>query len=370
MKYLFYFGHPAQYLFLRETIKRLTKQDASSVVVLIKSKDVLEALIKADCIPYKNILPLNRGLSYFAVIFSLFKRMLILFPLLLKEKPNLLVSTDASLAILGKLLGIRRIAITEDDYNVIKNLAMLTYPFTNHILCPKVCEVGNYERKKIGYDGYMKLSYLHPNVFQPNPHIISKYHLPKKYVLIRLAQLTAHHDFGALGVTFDLLDKIINVCEHLGFSVFISSEIVLNEEYNRFVIKILPSEMHSLLAYSSLLISDSQSMSVEAAMLGVPSLRYSSFAGKISVLEELEHKYKLTEGVNPSFPNDLINKTKNILMDEDRFEKYKERRKNMLSEKIDVSAFITWFLENYPKSVIELNNDPLIQNKYKEQYNY
>ncbi len=60
--------------------------------------------------------------------------------------------------------------------------------------------------------------------------------------------------------------------------------------------------MHHVLSFASLLICDSQSMSVEAAMLGVPSLRYSSFSGRISVLEELEHQYGLTYGINPEHP--------------------------------------------------------------------
>jgi predicted glycosyltransferase len=43
-------------------------------------------------------------------------------------------------------------------------------------------------------------------------------------------------------------------------------------------------------------------MAVEAAMLGTPSVRFSSFSGKIRVLEELEHTYKLTVGILPSEP--------------------------------------------------------------------
>ena len=41
-------------------------------------------------------------------------------------------------------------------------------------------------------------------------------------------------------------------------------------------------------------------MAVEAAMLGTPSLRFNDFAGKIGVLEELEHKYELTFAIPPS----------------------------------------------------------------------
>ena len=31
-----------------------------------------------------------------------------------------------------------------------------------------------------------------------------------------------------------------------------------------------------------------------------------------------------------------------------------ERREKMLSEKIDCAKFLTWFIENYPKSVAEV----------------
>jgi hypothetical protein len=34
----------------------------------------------------------------------------------------------------------------------------------------------------------------------------------------------------------------------------------------------------------------------------------------------------------------------------------------MLSEKMDVTAFWVWFIENYPKSVAEVKNTELFQN--------
>ena len=41
-------------------------------------------------------------------------------------------------------------------------------------------------------------------------------------------------------------------------------------------------------------IGDSQTMTSEAAVLGVPSLRCNSFAGRISYINEQEFKYGLT----------------------------------------------------------------------------
>lgn len=364
MKILFYFGHPAQYLFLREAIRNLIRSGEFNVIILIKTKDVLEDIIKADGLEYRNILTKQRGLSKLSVLFSFFKRLLVLLPILIKERPKLLISTDAPTAILGKILRIKRITITEDDYDIIKNLAKLTYPYTSTILCPSVCKVGKYEKKKIGYNGYMKLGYLHPNVFSPNYDIFEKYNIIEKFVLIRLARLTAHHDFGASGMTDSLLSEVMTICENNNYRVLISSEASINEDHKSKLLNIAPSDMHHVLSQASLLISDSQSMSVEAAMLGVPSLRFSSFAGKISVLEELEHKYNLTYGISPSNPQLLLNKTKELLSQNDLKKIFALRKEIMLKDKIDVTAFLTWFLSNYPQSAAMIYADPTIQFRF------
>uniref|UniRef100_UPI00404A627E DUF354 domain-containing protein n=1 Tax=Flavobacterium sp. TaxID=239 RepID=UPI00404A627E len=355
MTYLFYFGHPAQYLFLRATMQKL--QEKHKVVILIKTKDILENLIQADGFEYTNILPKTRGGSKFAIVMSLLKRNAKILPFIRKTKPDLMVSTDASIAQLGKMLKIKRISITEDDYDIIKPLADLSYPVTNHILCPKVCGVGKWEHKKIGYDGYMKLGYLHPNVFTPSPEILKNYGLAEKYAIIRLAKLAAFHDFGIKGITYEFLDKIIERLEKQNIQVLISNEATIDSKYDVYLLKINPSDMHHILAQAQMLICDSQSMSVEAAVLGVPSLRYSSFAGKISVLEELEHKYQLTFGIPIGEEQRLLDKLDQILDLDSFIDIFQQRRASMLAEKIDVTAFLVWFLKNYPKSVSEYKNN-------------
>ena len=59
MKILIYIGHPAQFLFFKNFIKQ-EKQKGNEVVVLIKSKDVLEELIKKEGIEYVNIVRTER----------------------------------------------------------------------------------------------------------------------------------------------------------------------------------------------------------------------------------------------------------------------------------------------------------------------
>ena len=51
---LIYIGHPAQYHFIKHTIRNLRK-DGNEVRILIKTKDILEQLLQEDVLTYKNI---------------------------------------------------------------------------------------------------------------------------------------------------------------------------------------------------------------------------------------------------------------------------------------------------------------------------
>ena len=364
MKILFYFSHPAQYFFLRETIKRLIKTN-HVIIILIKTKDVLEDVLIGDNFEYINILPTERDLTKLDIFFSLLKRLRIMFPILIEKKPDLLIGADASIAILGKFLHINRITITEDDYAIIRILAKITYPFTQTILCPVVCSVGKYEQKKIGYHGYMKLGYLHPNIFTPEFTVKQKYQLGDNYILIRLSGLKAHHDFGIKGISESVLKRLIFNAEKFNYKVFISSEKKIKHELQQYELKINPRDMHSVLANASILICDSQSMSVEAAILGVPSIRISDFVGRISVLEELEHKYGLTYGVKPGNEDFLFERFNYLLNNKYLKDNFQYRKNNMLRDKIDVTAFLVWFVENYPESVKIMKETPEYQYRFR-----
>ncbi len=364
MKILCYFGHPAQFLFFRETIKNLSQKN-HQFILLIKTKDVLEELVQNEGFAYQNILPENRKNSKFSMALGLAKRIYQLFPIIIKNRPSIMISGDPSIQIVGKIFNIPRINVTEDDYEIIKALADIANPLTNVIVCPEVCKVGPYEDKKIGYKGFMKLAYLHPKYFKPNEEIVVKYSIKKPYIIIRLAQLSAFHDVGIKGISTDLVHQIIEIANANNYNIYISSEGNLADEFQKYQLKIKAKDMHHILAFSSLLISDSQSMSVEASMLGVPSLRFSSFAGRISVLEELEHKYQLTFGIPVEKPEMLIEKTEELLSEKNLSEIFKERREKMLSEKINVTDFLGWFIENYPKSKQIMQENPDYQLNFK-----
>jgi uncharacterized protein len=358
LKILFYFGHPSQYLFLRNPIKIL-KGKGITCDLIIKSKDVLEKLLIEYGDIYHNILPEGRSSSRIGILMGLLKREFRLLKYLKNNKYDLFIGTDPSLAHIGFLKRVPVITVLEDDINIIPDLAHITFPFSTLILTPIGCKTGKYERKTIHYKGFMKLAYLHPARF-----IKMAAKIGQPYFLIRVSRLEAYHDAGISGFTISIIKDIIALLKDKG-SVYISSEGILDKSLIQYELKINPSEMQQILANASILISDSQSMTMESAMLGVPSIRFSDFAGKISVLEELEHKNRLTFGIHTSSPEKLFKKIDELLSLPDLETEFENRRKKMLRDKIDVTAFIVWFIENYPESARIMKENPEYQNQFK-----
>jgi predicted glycosyltransferase len=358
MKILFYFGHPSQYLFLKNPI-RLLKEKGIQCDIIIKSKDVLEQLLIENKESYNNILPEGRKSGAIGIIAGLIRRDLRIFRFTKNKHYDLFIGTDPSLAHIGFLKRIPVITILEDDIFIVRRLAMLTFPFTSLILTPQGCQTGKYEKKTIHYKGYMKLAYLHPEWFNK---VAANFRQP--YFLIRVSDLNAYHDTGINGLTTSILEKVVSLLQDKG-NVYISFEGILYEKLKPFELKINPSAMQDVLSNASLLVSDSQSMTMEAAMLGVPSIRFSDFAGKISVLEELEHVYKLTFGIPTRFPDLLFDKINKLLSIPDLEREFQRRRAKMLQDKIDVTAFVTWLIENYPQSEKIMRSNPDYQERFK-----
>jgi len=355
-------SHPAQFLFYKNIISEL-RQNGHEVFILIKSKDILSTLLEQYGWIYHNILLTERGNSKLQIFLSLIKRIFKIWRFAKIKKLNILAGTDASIAIVGKMLYIPCLTTIEDDYEVIKNLARLTYPFSSYIIAPENCTVDKWHYKKIAYSGFMKLAYLHPIRFTPDINKI-KFNSSKPYAIIRLSKLKAHHDFGINGIDFQLLDSIIFLLS-IYVDVYISSEKELPQKYWNYKLNILESDIHHYLYYAQILISDSQSMSVEAAMLGTPSIRYNDFSGRISVLEELEHKYHLTFGIKTGNPESFIEKIKKFIQTPNLKEVFQKRRQLMLADKIDVTAFMVWFIENYPQSAKTMKENPDFQYNFR-----
>lgn len=365
MKVLFHLGHPAHFHLFKNVITELIKR-GHQTYILIKKKDVLEDLLKESGFEYSNILPQGRKDNRFSIFIGQLKQNFRLFNFCLFKNLDILVGTSVSISHVGKILKIPSVIVNEDDSDAVPLFAKLAYPWASSILAPKVCDVGEkWIGKTIFYEGYHELAYLHPNNFTPQKSIVEKYFsVSERYFIIRFAKLGAHHDDGVSGITDEIALKLIKILKPFG-NVFITSERRLIKDLDMYRVNISPSDIHHVMAFSSLYIGDSQTMAAESGVLGIPFIRFNDFVGRISYLEELELKYKLGYGINTN-KVDLLYKTLNSLLNEkNRSTIFQLRRHEMLSDKLDLSAFMTWFIENYPNSINKLKITPEYQLKFK-----
>jgi predicted glycosyltransferase len=132
-------------------------------------------------------------------------------------------------------------------------------------------------------------------------------------------------------------------------------------DLEKYELKVSPEKMHDVLYYARLLFCDSQTMATEAGVLGTPAVRCNSFVGvnDMGNFIELENKYGLI--YNFSDENKALSCALSLLKTPDIKTEWVKRQKILLNDKIDVTAFMIWFIENYPRSIIEMKEHPEVQ---------
>ncbi len=353
---LFYMGHPAHY-HLFSQLADLLNQRGYKVVFAVREKDIILDLVK-DSTYTIRLTSRRRRNNKLSILWELICRALTFVRLNSQFRPELLVGSDVVLVQVGRLLRKPVIFLNEDDAHIVPLVAKLGFRYASVVLSPISCDLGNYGDHKVGYAGYQKMSYLHPRCFRPDAgRLTFRQHKSEGYFLIRLVELSAHHDSAANGITDDVLRSIIKSLTTHG-RVFLSCERKIPLDLQKFALRLDPRDIHHAISFAEIFISDSQSMTVEAAILGTPSIRFSDFAGRIGVLEELEHRYGLTYGIKTSDPERLMQKIDHLLQMESPKLEWRKRRDRMLSEKIDVTQFLVWFVENYPDSHAIMKTQP------------
>lgn len=363
MKVLIYLNHPAHFHLFKNIFKNLGKS-GSSYLVVSKKKDVLDALLTNSGTPYVNVLSEGRENSKMAMVVSVVTRGIRLLRIVKDFRPDLIIGTAFELAHIGKLLKIPFISVNEDDANVIPLWSKYSYPWASYILSPFVCNNDKWNNKTINYPGYHELAYLHPDHFTPNKKVVKKYFtISKSYAILRFAQLTAHHDAGISGINRAIAARLVEILRpHV--EIYITSERPLEQEFEAYRLQIDPLDMHHVLAYAKVYIGDSQTMAAEAGVLGTPFVRFNDFVGRIGYLKELEEKYELGYGIRTDKKEELYNKVQELVNTVDLNGIFQQRRFKMLSEKINVAEFFSWFIENFPESMVTMRSDP------KHKYNF
>ena len=336
MKILIDIGHPAHfYLFLNPY--RALKEYGFDFIFTVRNRKSITNLLDHYDVQYLVASNPKQGLFGLFVELIVHNFKVLLFSL--KFKPDFLIGTSPSAAHIASLLGLKSIIFNEDDFDYVLLFSLITYPLASHIVIPNVLR-DPFNSKQIRHNSLHELSYLHPNSFknfnlkhdfQNDPN--------KRLYLIRCVSLHAHHDVNHRGIDFPLLRKMIDLLSQSG-TILISFEGECPQEFKEYEFCYQPYLMHSFIKKAHLFISDSQTMSLESALLGTPAIRVNTFKAKCSIINDVEFNHEL---IFSFFPNDI----ENILEYIDTFKenslaykRWKLRYDNFIKSKINFSDTI------------------------------
>ena len=360
MNILIDINHPAHVHLFRNVYAMLVEH-GNNVIVVVKEIPSAMKLLDLYGIPYINIGKkddniMKKGLDQLVYDKRLLK-------IVREQHVDLGLGSSINLPHVSKLSKMKSIILDDDDDEVEPLFTRFGHPFADTILSP----VGTPRKSKktIYVNAYHELAYLHPNRFKPNMDVLNDVgvKMGDPYFVLRFNAFKAHHDVGVVGLTIENKRRLVDYLESKG-KVFITTERDIDDEFKKYQLKVSPEKAHSLIYYATMLVGDSQTMTSEAAVLGTPAIRCNTFVGRIHYLEEEEHKYKLTYGFRPEQAELMFQKIDELLSIPNLKEIWQIRREKMLSEKIDYTRFLSWFVENYPESKKIMKENPDCQWKF------
>lgn len=256
---------------------------------------------------------------------------------------------------------LRKKSINFEDTEIASQQMILRMPFVSTVWTPR-CFKGRLGEKQVRYDGFKELAYLHPNYFVPDAGVLGDIGQKKgdSLIVLRLVSWEATHDVGHHGIR----DRagFVREMEKYG-RVLITSEAKLEGGLEKYRIAIPPERIHHLLYFADLYFGEGATMATEAAILGTPSIYLSSIKNKLGTMDELCDKYGLVHCYDSD--EEALTKAVELVRTPGAKAEWKKKRDKLLGEKIDVTAFMVWFVENYPASIGMLEKDPDIQYRLK-----
>jgi uncharacterized protein len=348
MRVLLDIGHPGHVHLLKNVYRQLVN-NGHKVWVTVKDIEIAKTLLTKYNIDYIDLGKKND--SKFGKAISQFNYNMKVFNIVRNNNIEIGLGSSITLAHISKISKMKSIILDDDDDDVQPLFVKYAHPFADELFSPVSLINSRKKKNTVYYPGFHELAYLHPNFFTPNKEMLKEVGLEigDIFFIMRFNVFKAHHDGGISGMSLEQKLLLIELLEPYG-KIFITTERDIEPELKKYQLPVSPEKTHSLMSYATMFLGDSQTMTSEAAVLGTPAIRMNSFVGRIAYLEEEEHKYNLTFGFKPDQFDLLINKVKELLAIKNLKDVWSERRKKLLADKIDVTSFLVWFVENYPQS--------------------
>jgi hypothetical protein len=348
MKILISIEHPAWVHQFKHFIIEMEKKKHSIKVVALKKDINLELLDKYN-IDYdiisnsSGVNIIEKGLIFLKSTYNIFK-------ISKKFKPDIYIGRASPMVACVSFL-LRKDNIIFEDSEPAKLCLFINKLFSKKIITPMAFST-NLGKKHMRINAYKELFYLHPNYYNPST-ILPEIKKRDKYILMRFVAWNAHHDIRKSGISIQGKKMMITSLKKYA-KIYISTEQPLPPEFDEYILNISPEKIHDIVLGATLLITDSQTMTTEAAILGTPAIRINSFVGNndMSNFIELERKYGLI--YNYTNADKGIEKAKKLLLMDNVKELWSQKKEEMMKDKIDITSFFIWLVDNYPNSLYEM----------------
>ena len=333
MRILVDIHHPKHVHFFRPLLRRWEAR-GDAVQIVTRDKDITHQLLDLYGLRY---VCLSRQQVGWRAASELAGRWLGFARWIRRFRPDVTVSVAGiTTAPPSRLLGVPNVALTDTETAELSN--RLAFPFADRIVTP------TWFKRRFGprhhvYRGFHEWSYLSPREFQPDPAVVraSGIDPDEPYAVLRLVRWGAAHDRGERGLAADDLERLVNrLARHL--RVHVSSESPLPPALRPFEAKLRVDHVHHVLAFAAVVAGESPSMATEAALLGVPAVLVSSWAGRCGNMEVLAGEYGLMQVFAESGPG--VEALLELAERPPPREQARERRARLLADLCDVPAVI------------------------------
>lgn len=188
------------------------------------------------------------------------------------------------------------------------------------------------------YEGFHELAYLHPDRFEADPDVLRAHDVDpvENYAVLRTVSMGAYHDVGADGLSQAEARRLAEELSEYG-RVYVSSEGEPPSDLPADPVPVPPAAIHHLLAEASVFVGDSDTMAIEAGILGTPSVRVDCFGeGTLGCFDELE-RYDLVHSTTDDAA--ARERAVGLAADPEAEERWAQRRDDLLDDKVDVTAY-------------------------------
>lgn len=244
------------------------------------------------------------------------------------------------------LVGARCCNFVDTDADAVLG-SRLASQFAHRICLPEFLRTPD-DKRCVEYSGLHELSYLAPEVFTPDPDLLETHGVDpsEPYAVVRFGAWKSHHDVGKRGLSSAGKRRLLDALADRG-RVFLADEAAVGapetgpDPSGAEPLPVPPEHFHHLIAEAAVCVGEVATTTVEAAVLGTPTVRVSPFAGPgdLGKFHELERR-GLVRSFPPACEGAGIGTARRLYDDPMAGRRWERRRDALLEDTVDVGSFV------------------------------